>query len=143
MTSTTYNFEFRDVNAGKLCVQVKTTPDGSLVSMSKVRSREVVSIAGCIAKGRALSSFHQSPTSTSQWYKEPPPPLDEGQLREAGEIYCPRVVEFCEQHEGDVVGDGECWTLAAEALKAAGARPARSYNFGQEIDASQVGQGRN
>lgn len=78
---------------------------------------------------------------TPQWYKAPPPPLDEDQLRETGEIYGPRVVEFCEQHEGDLVGNGECWTLAAEALKAAGARPAHSYNFGQKIDASQVGLG--
>lgn len=31
------------------------------------------------------------------------------------------------------VGNGECWTLADEALKSAGARPADGYNFGREL----------
>jgi hypothetical protein len=33
-----------------------------------------------------------------------------------------KVLEFAKENNGKKVGDGECWTLAAEALKAAGAR---------------------
>lgn len=36
------------------------------------------------------------------------------------------------------VGNGECWTLASEALKAAGARHAMGYNFGQVIPLEEV-----
>src|SRR5207249_1534821 len=33
-----------------------------------------------------------------------------------------QVVEFCESHKGEQVGDGECAALASHALKAVGAR---------------------
>lgn len=34
---------------------------------------------------------------------------------------------------GTKVGNGECWTLADAAAKAAGAQPPRLHNYGQEI----------
>jgi hypothetical protein len=34
-----------------------------------------------------------------------------------------KVVAFCQANLGKQVGDGECYTLAAQALKTAGARP--------------------
>jgi hypothetical protein len=36
-----------------------------------------------------------------------------------------KVLEFARENKGKKVGDGECWTLAAEALKAAQARGPR------------------
>src|SRR4051794_32809659 len=34
-----------------------------------------------------------------------------------------RIVNFCVEHKGQQVGDGECYALAAAALEAAGAAP--------------------
>src|SRR5438552_529643 len=38
-----------------------------------------------------------------------------------------KVVEFCKKNAGEQVGNGECWTLANEALKAAGAKSSAAY----------------
>lgn len=79
--------------------------------------------------------------SMSKWYEEPPPPLDDDELRAAGEMYGPAIVDFCRSHEGEQVGNGECWTLANEALMASGARQALSLNFGQQIDMERAQAG--
>ncbi|KAL2366877.1 hypothetical protein RJZ56_000209 [Blastomyces dermatitidis] len=42
------------------------------------------------------------------------------QLQLAAHRYGPHIVSYCREHMGRTVGDGECWTLAAEALKGAG-----------------------
>jgi hypothetical protein len=52
-----------------------------------------------------------------------------------------RVVRFARAHLGRQVGDGECWTLADQALRFAGARrPGRrgygTYVFGRRIPAT-------
>lgn len=52
-----------------------------------------------------------------------------------------QVVSFAIQRLGKQVGDGECWTLAAEALKAAGAQPPRGYVFGQELPLEEARPG--
>jgi len=41
-------------------------------------------------------------------------------------------------HVGTRDGNGECWTLGANALKSAGTQDAIGLNFGQEIELSQV-----
>lgn len=38
-----------------------------------------------------------------------------------------KVVKFCKQNKGKMVGDGECGTLAQAALKEAGARPVNEF----------------
>ncbi len=43
------------------------------------------------------------------------------------------VLEFAQRNFGRQVGNGECWTLANEALIAAGARKANGYTFGRGI----------
>jgi hypothetical protein len=49
-----------------------------------------------------------------------------------------RVLRFAVERIGEQVGNGECWTLAADALvDAGGARP-RGYTFGEEIPLSRV-----
>ena len=45
-----------------------------------------------------------------------------------------RVLKFAADHQGQQVGNGECWTLAAEALKAAGTKPAVESVFGRKLD---------
>ncbi len=44
-----------------------------------------------------------------------------------------RVVKFAADHAGQQVGNGECWTLAAEALKDAGAKLDGAYGFGRKL----------
>jgi hypothetical protein len=50
------------------------------------------------------------------------------------------VLEFAEQSLGKTIGDGQCWTLGAEALKAARAKPPGPidvYVFGRQLGASE------
>jgi hypothetical protein len=48
------------------------------------------------------------------------------------------VLEYALQAKGTKVGDGECWTLASEALASARARWSRSgYRFGRELGAEE------
>jgi hypothetical protein len=42
-----------------------------------------------------------------------------------------QVVEFCEQHLGQKVGNGECWTLAEDALHSAGFKGSHGNNPGK------------
>jgi hypothetical protein len=60
--------------------------------------------------------------------------LEDGEIPALNE----KVLQFALDHLGEQVGNGECWTLAAEALLAAGARPARGYTFGREVDLSEI-----
>ena len=53
-----------------------------------------------------------------------------------------KVLKFAEDHMGQQVGNGECWTLAAEALSSAGAaRPGAKgvgvYDFGHKLEAGE------
>jgi len=52
-----------------------------------------------------------------------------------------RVLDFATSNIGRKVGNGECWTLAAEALDYAGAQPPNLYNFGQKISLRQLRPG--
>lgn len=44
-----------------------------------------------------------------------------------------KVVEYALSQKGKTVGNGQCWTLAAEALKQAGARRSGAYGFGKQL----------
>jgi hypothetical protein len=48
------------------------------------------------------------------------------------------VLLFSEQSLGKTIGNGECWTLGAEALKAANAKPPDMYVFGRELDLKET-----
>ncbi|KAL1953278.1 hypothetical protein VTO42DRAFT_3312 [Malbranchea cinnamomea] len=48
--------------------------------------------------------------------------LNANELQLATEWYGKHVFAFCEENLGFVVGDGECWTLAQQALQEAGRR---------------------
>jgi len=68
-------------------------------------------------------------------------PLTDDELRASSQRFGPAIVAFCTQRIGTRVGNGECWTLADEAIKACGADPVLGLNFGQEIDPSDVAPG--
>jgi hypothetical protein len=48
-----------------------------------------------------------------------------------------KVLSYARDHVGQQVGDGECWTLAKEALEAAGAKLPVQYTFGRELRAGE------
>jgi hypothetical protein len=52
-----------------------------------------------------------------------------------------RILAFAQAKLGTQVGNGECWTLAAEALKAADAEPPLQYVFGREVATADVRPG--
>ncbi len=45
-----------------------------------------------------------------------------------------KVVQFCLSNEGKTIDRGECWDVAAAALKYADAKPADHFDFGQKYD---------
>lgn len=54
------------------------------------------------------------------------------------------VYTYAQEHFGTKVGDGECWTLANEAVRSAGGRPPASaslYNWGTTIELGQLARG--
>lgn len=51
------------------------------------------------------------------------------------------VVNFAADNVGRRVGRGECWDLADQALRAAGAEPPRGYTFGDRIPLSEIQPG--
>lgn len=55
--------------------------------------------------------------------------------------YNAKIHEFAVDHLGMQVGNGECWTLAADALIYAGAKPAEGYVFGDKIPMSGIQAG--
>lgn len=44
-----------------------------------------------------------------------------------------RIADFVRRNLGNQVGNGECWTLADEALRAAGAQPPKGYACGRPL----------
>jgi hypothetical protein len=44
-----------------------------------------------------------------------------------------KILAFAQASIGQQIGNGECWTLGAEALAVAGAQPPEVYDFGDEI----------
>jgi hypothetical protein len=59
----------------------------------------------------------------------------------AGSALDAKIVEFAQNHIDQQVGNGECWTLAAEALKYADAEPPQLYVFGREVPTPEVRPG--
>lgn len=65
--------------------------------------------------------------------------LNDRELKESAEQYGPHIVRFAEQQFGARVGNGECWTLADEALKSvSGVSHALGYTFGQAVSVSEA-----
>jgi len=65
----------------------------------------------------------ESNKSTAEVFAEIYPyiPLDEEKLEESSRQFGPSIVQFAVERLGKRVGNGECWTLADEAVKYSGA----------------------
>jgi hypothetical protein len=48
-----------------------------------------------------------------------------------------RILDYAKKHSGQQVGNGECWTLANEALKAAAARRPATMVWGRKLSAGE------
>lgn len=66
--------------------------------------------------------------------EEPIDPLRFGELPPLNEA----VLNFASNNLGNQIGRGECWDLADQALRNAGAEPARGYTFGDRVDLDEV-----
>jgi hypothetical protein len=51
------------------------------------------------------------------------------------------ILRFATSSIGKQVGNGQCWTLAADAMRAAGAEPPKGYTFGTEIPLQSIQPG--
>lgn len=72
--------------------------------------------------------------ATVKPFEQPAP----DQLLQFAQSYGPVIVSFAVKNLGKHVGNGECWTLARDALKSAHAAPVAGYNFGAEIEIDQA-----
>jgi hypothetical protein len=63
-----------------------------------------------------------------------------GAPAEAAETINQKVVQFARARMGQRVGNGECWTLADQALQAAGARRPGTRGYGTYIFGSPIGR---
>jgi hypothetical protein len=52
-----------------------------------------------------------------QKHLPPPTPLSPAELERAADLYGAAIVKFCQVNMGRQVGNGECWTLAHDALE--------------------------
>jgi len=68
-------------------------------------------------------------------------PLPEEVLNASATCYGPAIVAYAESRIGSRDGNGECWTLGANALKHAGTQAVIGFNFGQEIRFTEVKPG--
>ena len=65
-------------------------------------------------------------------------PLGEEVLAAAAAVYGPKILQYAASKLGGRDGNGECWTLAKNALTYAGAQQALGFNFGQEVSWSII-----
>ncbi len=73
-------------------------------------------------------------TETESEEADRPAPVDPRSLSQIAR----GIVGFASRNIGNKVGDGDCWDLAMEAMRAAGAEPPRGYTFGQEIPLNEI-----
>lgn len=110
-------------NGGAAGASTSTTTGGKGQASSTGKATTGAAAAGgAIAAGGAGSTAPAQPGAAA---------TDVGQ----------KILQFAVSHLGQQVGNGECWTLAAEAMKAAGAQPPDGYTFGDEIPLRSIKPG--
>lgn len=88
----------------------------------------------------AASSVEKSASASTPHYRPYESPYQRHlRLRRAVPALNKSVLAFAQGKFGQQVGRGECWDLAAQALIAAGARPANGYNFGTVVTSAKPG----
>lgn len=115
----------------------------------KFSSKSTVDTEGVTTKSFSLS-FEDSSTGVvtvklgqggakiTETYDEPAAARSALTLKGYSTRFCQPMVDFCTYKEGEVVGDGQCWTFVDQCLRNVKARPAYLYNFGQVIDEQRV-----
>lgn len=109
---------------------------GGKCRRSKAESRNVRSTS---EQQRQDESVRQAVGATTDASAEgtPPPRTPQGPISEIQR----EVVNFAADNIGKRIGRGECWDLADQALRAAGAEPPKGYTFGDRIPLNEIQPG--
>lgn len=109
---------------------------GGKCRRSKSESRNVRSTS---EQQRQDESVRQAVGATTDEDAEgtPPPRTPQGPISEIQR----EVVNFAADNIGKRIGRGECWDLADQALRAAGAEPPKGYTFGDRIPLNEIQPG--
>ncbi len=109
---------------------------GGKVRRSKSETRNVRSTS---QQQRQSESVLQAVGATAEAESKgtPPPRTPQGPVSEIQR----EVVNFAADSIGKKIGRGECWDLADQALRAAGAEPPKGYTFGDRIPLSEIQPG--
>ena len=109
---------------------------GGKVRRSKSESRNVRSTS---QQQKQDESVLQAVGATAEASAEgtPPPRTPQGPISEIQR----EVVNFAADNIGRKIGRGECWDLADQALRAAGAEPPKGYTFGDRIPLNEIQPG--
>jgi hypothetical protein len=109
---------------------------GGKVRRSKSESRNVRSTSQQQRQDESVQQAVGATTDVSDEGKRPPRnpqgPISEIQRE---------VVNFAADNIGKKIGRGECWDLADQALRAAGAEPPKGYSFGDRIPLNEIQPG--
>lgn len=109
-----------------------TGTGGRTASQAQTAAAQAKSDAKNAAGGGAATKGPSASDITTAASKDSP--------KAAGDL-SQKVVDFAVRNIGQQVGNGECWTLANEALKAAGAQPADGYTFGTPLSLNEIRPG--
>ena len=109
---------------------------GGKVRRSKSESRNVRSTSQQQRQDESVQQAVGATTDVSDEGKRPPRnpqgPISEIQRE---------VVNFAADNIGKTIGRGECWDLADQALRVAGAEPPKGYSFGDRIPLNEIQPG--
>lgn len=107
---------------------------GGKVRRSKVEGRNVRSTSRQQKQSEAVV---KAVAAAEQTERKDAPRAPQGPISEIQR----EVVNFAADNIGKRIGRGECWDLADQALRAAGAEPPRGYTFGTQIPLSEIQPG--
>lgn len=106
---------------------------GGKVRRSRIESRNVRSTSQQQRQDKSVTEAAAvTATSQDQAPRKPPGPITEIQRG---------VVNFAADNIGRRIGRGECWDLADQALRAAGAEPPKGYTFGTPVPLDEIQPG--
>lgn len=109
---------------------------GGKVRRSKVEGRNVRSTSREQQQSEAVKEAVAA-TAAANADGKPTPRKPQGPISEIQR----EVVNFAADNIGKRIGRGECWDLADQALRAAGAEPPRGYTFGTPIPLDEIQPG--
>ncbi|KAK7205583.1 hypothetical protein BZA70DRAFT_164019 [Myxozyma melibiosi] len=122
---------------GKTYVMSMTTSGDQKAVVIAVRSEDLSR-----SKFRIEFNRYRPEEASAQRIDYPPPERpSSSDLEAAASAFGPRVAGFCAGNVGRQVGNGECWTLARDALKSAGALESIGYVHGVKVYEGGEGEG--